>query len=245
MNFSGRVAFITGAARGIGRATAEAFADRGAQVVLCDVLPEPGGLLAEMVERGAEAAYVQADVADPDSVAAAIRFATERFGRLDFAFNNAGVSSTGLTADLSLADWQRVIGVNLTGTFLCMRYEIPELLKTGGCIVNAASIWAQVGRAGKAAYAASKHGVAGLTRSAAHEYAEQGLRVNAVAPGPIATEMTAAMPADAMRATIDRTAQKRFGHSGEIAAAVTWLCSPEASFVNGVVLPVDGGWLAH
>ncbi|MFG1667780.1 SDR family NAD(P)-dependent oxidoreductase [Streptomyces sp. Y7] len=245
MNFSGQVAFVTGAARGIGRATAEAFADSGAQVVLCDALPEPSGLLAELAERGGEAAYVQADVADPDSVEAAIRFTTRRFGRLDFAFNNAGVSSTGLTADLSVADWQRVIGVNLTGTFLCMRYEIPELLKTGGCIVNTASIWAQVGSAGKAAYSAAKHGVAGLTRSAAHEYAAQGLRVNAVAPGPIATDMTAAMPADAMRAIVDRTAQKRFGRSGEVAAAVTWLCSPEASFVNGVVLPVDGGYLAN
>ncbi|MFG1667716.1 SDR family NAD(P)-dependent oxidoreductase [Streptomyces sp. Y7] len=142
-------------------------------------------------------------------------------------------------------DWQRVIGVNLTGTFLCMRYEIPELLKTGGCIVNTASIWGQVGRAGKAAYAASKHGVVGLTRSVAHEFADRGLRVNAVAPGPIATEMTAAMPADVIRTTVERTAQKRFGRSGEVGAAVTWLCSPEASFVNGVVLPVDGGWLAN
>jgi len=242
-DFAGKVAFVTGAASGIGRASAVAFAARGAAVVVCD-LAEPADTVAEVERLGATALPFQLDVSDGDALRDAVDAAVRAFGRLDYAHNNAGTFAVAPLADLTEADFTRVLAVNLTGVFLGMKYQIPHLLETGGAIVNTASIWSEQGAAAQAAYVASKHGVAGLTRTAAIDYGGRGIRINAVAPGPIRTAMTAAVPTDAMAPVIGRTTLGRYGESPEVAEAVVWLCSPAAAYVNGVVLAVDGGYLA-
>ena len=242
-DFAGKVAFVTGAASGIGRASAVAFAARGAAVVVCD-LAEPADTVAEVERLGATALPFQLDVSDGDALRDAVDAAARAFGRLDYAHNNAGTFAVAPLADLTEADFTRVLAVNLTGVFLGMKYQIPHLLETGGAIVNTASIWSEQGAAAQAAYVASKHGVAGLTRTAAIDYGGRGIRINAVAPGPIRTAMTAAVPADAMAPVIGRTTLGRYGEAAEVAEAVVWLCSPAAAYVNGVVLAVDGGYLA-
>ena len=242
-DFEGKVAFVTGAAGGIGRSSALAFAERGAAVVVCDLV-DPTDTAAEVERLGAKAMAVQLDVADGAAVRAAVDAAASAFGRLDFAHNNAGTFAVAPLADLAEADWHRVLTVNLTGVYLGMKYQIPHLLATGGAIVNTASIWSEQGSAAQAAYVASKHGVAGLTRTAAIDYGARGIRVNAVAPGPIRTAMTAAVPDEAMAPVIGRTTLGRYGETPEVAQAVVWLCSPAAAYVNGAVLPVDGGYLA-
>ena len=242
-DFAGKVAFVTGAASGIGRASAVAFAARGAAVVVCD-LAEPADTVAEVERLGATALPFQLDVSDGDALRDAVVAAVRAFGRLDYAHNNAGTFAVAPLADLTEADFTRVLAVNLTGVFLGMKYQIPHLLETGGAIVNTASIWSEQGAAAQAAYVASKHGVAGLTRTAAIDYGGRGIRINAVAPGPIRTAMTAAVPTDAMAPVIGRTTLGRYGESPEVAEAVVWLCSPAAAYVNGVVLAVDGGYLA-
>jgi len=242
-DFAGKVAFVTGAASGIGRASAVAFAARGAAVVVCD-LAEPADTVAEVERLGATALPFQLDVSDGDALRDAVDAAARAFGRLDYAHNNAGTFAVAPLADLTEADFTRVLAVNLTGVFLGMKYQIPHLLETGGAIVNTASIWSEQGAAAQAAYVASKHGVAGLTRTAAIDYGGRGIRINAVAPGPIRTAMTAAVPADAMAPVIGRTTLGRYGEAAEVAEAVVWLCSPAAAYVNGTVLAVDGGYLA-
>ncbi len=243
--FDGKAALVTGAARGIGRASAYAFGRRGADVLVCDVLEDDAAETVEtLTAMGVRAHFQRTDVSDPQSVQAAVAAAVMRFGRLDFAHNNAGTSAPGLAADLDEADWGRVIAVNLNGIFYGLKYQLPEILKTGGAIVNTASIWGLAASAGQAAYTASKHGVVGLTKAAAAEYGGQGVRINAVAPGPIDTAMTAAVPTEIIEPIIGRTALKRFGQPDEIGEAVAWLCQPESSYVNGAVLPVDGGWIA-
>jgi len=242
-DFAGKVAFVTGAASGIGRASAVAFAARGAAVVVCD-LAEPADTVAEVERLGATALPFQLDVSDGDALRDAVDAAARAFGRLDYAHNNAGTFAVAPLADLTEADFARVLSVNLTGVFLGMKYQIPHLLETGGAIVNTASIWSEQGAAAQAAYVASKHGVAGLTRTAAIDYGGRGIRINAVAPGPIRTAMTAAVPTAAMTPVIGRTTLGRYGESPEVAEAVVWLCSPAAAYVNGVVLAVDGGYLA-
>ncbi|WP_439378852.1 SDR family NAD(P)-dependent oxidoreductase [Amycolatopsis lexingtonensis] len=241
--FEGKVAFVTGAAGGIGRSSALAFAARGASVVVCD-LADPAGTAAEVAEHGVEVLTRQVDVGDAAAVRDAVDATVETFGRLDFAHNNAGTFSPAPLAELGEDDWHRVISVNLSGVFAGMKYQIPHLLETGGAIVNTASIWCEQGSAAQAAYVASKHGVAGLTRTAAIDYGGRGIRINAVAPGPIRTAMTAAVPTEAMAPVIGRTTLGRYGEAPEVAAAVVWLCSSAAAYVNGVVLPVDGGYLA-
>jgi NAD(P)-dependent dehydrogenase (short-subunit alcohol dehydrogenase family) len=242
-DFTGKVAFVTGAAGGIGRASAVAFAERGASVVVCD-LTEPAETVAEIERLGAKALPVQLDVSDGAALRDAVDAAVRTFGRLDHAHNNAGTFAVAPLADLDEADFARVLAVNLTGVFLGMKYQIPHLLQTGGAIVNTASIWSEQGAAAQGAYVASKHGVAGLTRTAAIDYGGRGIRVNAVAPGPIRTAMTAAVPSEAMAPVIGRTTLGRYGEAREVAEAVVWLCSPAAAYVNGAVLAVDGGYLA-
>jgi NAD(P)-dependent dehydrogenase (short-subunit alcohol dehydrogenase family) len=248
----GQVVLITGAAGGIGRAAVLAFARAGARVVAAD-LDEAGAQQAADLARaeGAEALAVQADVASSASVQAMVAAAVARFGRLDAAFNNAGVELEGVPtheADEDLFD--RTININLKGVFLCMKYQLRQMLAQGGggVIVNTASVAGLVGAATMPAYAASKHGVVGLTKSAALEYAKKGIRVNAVCPGVIRTAMTE-------RAVAQRPEREAFinnlhpmgriGEPDEIAATALWLCSSAASFITGQALAVDGGMLAR
>lgn len=250
--FAGKVALVTGAASGIGRATAVAFAQAGVRAVtLADV--SEGGLedTAAMVRaHGAEALLIRTDVSSKPDVEQMVARTIAAFGRLDYAFNNAGVESgMAATADITDEDWQRIISINLTGVWLCMRAEIPALLNAGGgAIVNCASVAGLVGFQGAAAYVASKHGVVGLTKSAALDYAQQNIRVNAVCPGVIRTptveRVIAGNPAmeDALAAM---EPIGRMGKPEEVASLVLWLCSDGASFMTGEAIAVDGGFVAR
>ncbi len=242
---AGKVAFVTGAASGIGRGTAQLFAARGYRVALADLSVAGLGETEAMIrEAGGESAGFACDVADDASVRAAVAGAAARFGRIDAAFNAAGIDGeTGqMTADCSLENWHRVIGIDLTGVFHCMRHQIPQMLaQGGGTIVNCASTAGVRGAAFCVAYAAAKHGVVGMTKAAALEYAAQGVRINAVCPGMIRTPMTQKEP---MKAAIDRmvldTPLGRLGEPEEIGAAVLWLSGDDASFVHGQAIVVDG-----
>lgn len=240
----GKVALVTGAAGGIGRAAALAFARSGAAVLVSDVNRDGGRESVAMIEdAGGVAAFAACDVSNGGEVRAMVGAAVERFGGLDYAFNNAGINVLG---DDEYEDevWARSIGVNLTGVMLCMREESEAMLRRGGgAIVNTSSINGLVGNPGQPAYTAAKHGVIGLSRHAALRWAQAGIRVNAVCPGVIETPMTAPLVADpAMRKLIDSmTPMGRMGRAEEIAEAVLWLCSDAASFVTGHALVVDGG----
>jgi NAD(P)-dependent dehydrogenase (short-subunit alcohol dehydrogenase family) len=244
----GKVAIVTGAASGIGRATARAFAARGAKVLIAD-LDEPGAEeTVQLCGGAAHAAAMRVDVADPSNVEAMVTETRERFGRLDYAHNNAGMTISGVpTAELELRDWQRIMDVDLTGVFLCIKYQIVAMLETGGgAIVNTASGLGLVGIAGQPAYVAAKHGVVGLTKAAALEYSARGVRVNAVCPGVVRTplfESAAAADPSALANIESLHPIGRLGRPEEIADAVVWLCSDEASFVTGHALPVDGGYI--
>ena len=247
----GSVAIVTGASAGIGRATALAFADAGASVVVADVDVARGEAVAdEVATRGVGSLFVATDVSKPLDVEAMVAATIDRFGRLDHAFNNAGIEGDAApTADSTEENWDRVIGINLKGVWLCLRAELPHLVAQGsGSIVNCSSVAGLVGFAGIPAYAASKHGVVGLTRTAALETAGSGVRVNAVCPGIIATEMidrfTHGDPM-ALAAMTETEPVGRLGAPEEIADAVVWLCSPGSSFVTGQALAVDGGYVAR
>jgi NAD(P)-dependent dehydrogenase (short-subunit alcohol dehydrogenase family) len=244
-----KVALVTGGSTGIGRASAITFAREGAKVVVSDVNTESGEQVARSIrDSGGKAIFVKADVSVAAEVEALVKKAVATYGRLDCAFNNAGIPGPigASTHEYPDESWERVIGTNLKGVWLCMRYEIPQMLKQGsGAIVNTASIWGLVGAAGASAYVASKHGVVGLTRAAALEYAPQGIRINAVNPGtirtPILDPFIAAMP-DFESMMTARHPIGRIGMPEEVAEAVVWLCSDAASFVVGQNLPVDGGY---
>jgi len=250
--FDGKVALITGAASGIGRATAQAFARAGAAVVLADTNAQAGEPLAAAIRNeGGSARFVAADVSKPAEVELLVAEAVSIYGRLDVAFNNAGIEGTQApTAELPLEAWNRVIAVNLTGVFCCMQQEIKQMLKQGGgAIVNNASILGTVAFAGAAAYTSAKHGLLGLTRTAALEYANAGIRINAVCPGFIETPMLerANLLSDpALRQQIEALHPVgRLGRAEEVASAVLFLSSPEASFITGHPLLVDGGYVAR
>jgi len=247
----GKVAVITGGASGIGRATALTFAREGAKLVIADMNEDGGHQTVHMItEKGGEAIFVRTDVSRAIEVQALISKAVETYGRLDCAHNNAGITGgvRALTAEYPEERWQQVIAVNLTGVWLCMKYEISQMLhQGGGTIVNTASAAGLVGTRGTSAYVASKHGVVGLTKTAALEYATQGIRVNCVCPGYIQTPMTARGLSDPERqAQISaRHPLGRVGTPEEVAEAVVWLCSDAASFVTGHAMTVDGGYVAQ
>ncbi|HEX8087949.1 MAG TPA: SDR family oxidoreductase [Blastocatellia bacterium] len=246
-SFAGKVVFVTGAANGIGRATALAFAREGASVMVADVSEQGNHETARLVEEaGGRALAVRCDVSREMDVKAALDQTVEAFGRLDFAFNNAGVEQrNAAVAEFAEEEWDQIMDTNLRGVFLCMKYEIPLMLKQGGgAIVNTSSGAGVIGIKGGGAYAASKHGVIGLTRSAALDYAAQNIRVNAVAPGYIATPMMDRFTggtAEGRTKVISEEPVGRMGQPEEIANAVLWLCSDASSFVIGHALVVDGG----
>ena len=250
-DFHDQVALITGAGSGIGLATAKAFATSGAAVVLAD--NDEDALRAatdELTAAGHQAIGVTCDVADEAQAAAMVERAVATFARLDMAFNNAGVQvPPSDAADEPAENFDRVNAINLRGVWASMKHELRQMRAQGsGAIVNCSSLGGLVGAPSRAAYHASKHGVLGLTKSAALEYAPRGIRINAVCPGVIHTPMAADMletQADAMKEFMRDQPIGRMGRAEEIATAVLWLCSPGASLVLGVALPVDGGFTAH
>jgi NAD(P)-dependent dehydrogenase (short-subunit alcohol dehydrogenase family) len=250
-NFENKVALVTGAASGMGLATARAFAAADAAVVLADISKDAVETAAgELASAGRQAIGVTCDVTDESQVAAMVERAVAAFGRLDMAFNNAGVQAPPSdAAEETAEEFDRVNAVNLRGVWASMKHELRQMREQGsGAIVNCSSLGGLVGLPGRAAYHASKHGVIGLTRSVAVEYAPKGVRVNAVCPGVIETPMVAEMlasQAGAMAEIVREQPIGRLGRADEIAAAVLWLCSPAASLVTGVALPVDGGFTAH
>lgn len=247
----GKVALITGAATGIGRAAAQLFAREGASLLLADLNEEQGEeLAAQLRAGGSKAVFVKTDVAKAQDCERMVNAAVEHFGRLDAAFNNAGISDGPLppgTIDYPLELWERIIAVNLSGVFYCMRYEIRAMLATGGgSIVNTSSVAGQIAFAGIPGYVAAKHGVAGLTKTVALEYGGKGIRCNTVAPGFIKTPMTQAVQENnyhqALTASIPAG---RMAEAMEVAESALWLCSDRSSYVNGSFLAVDGGFLAQ
>jgi NAD(P)-dependent dehydrogenase (short-subunit alcohol dehydrogenase family) len=253
-HFGAKVALVTGAASGIGRACARLFAEQGASVIVSDVAAKGGEETVRLIEAaGGKATFVRADVSDPKEVEALISGTMEIFGRLDCAVNNAGIEGVlAPTADYPEETWNRVLGINLTGAFLCMKHEIPRMLEGGGgAIVNMASILGLVGFANAPAYTAANHGLIGLTKVAALEYATLGIRVNALCPGFIETPMVmergveAGIHPEVYGQIAELHPIGRLGKSEEIAEAAVWLCSEAASFVTGHAMTADGGYVAQ
>jgi len=246
-----KVVLVTGAASGIGRATAEAFVEAGANLVLADVNEAAGAQLARQLSaNGAQVVFVPVDVSNREQCFDLIETARKTFGQLHIAFNNAGISDNAdppPTQDVHPESWQKIVGIDLSGVFYCIQAELPLLLDSGGgVIINSASLQSFISFPRTAAYTAAKHGVLGLTRTIAKEYGPQGIRCNAVAPGIVATPMTRSILEAPQwhTALVQQIPLGRVAQPVDIARAVVWLSSSDAQYVNGACLPVDGGYLA-
>ncbi len=244
--FQNQVAFITGGNSGIGLASALAIASEGAHVMIADLKSDPG-IIKELEAHGIKAAFVKCDVSNPDEVKSAIDITIKTFGRLDIALNNAGIGDALPTHEKTIEQWQRVININLNGVFYCMKYQIEQMLKQpqGGKIINVASILGQIGDAGTAAYAAAKHGVVGLTKSAGIDYGTKNIRINAIGPAYIDTPLLKDLDKQTVEVLTSRHAMKRFGKAEEVAKVFLFLASEDSSFMTGDYIPVDGGYLAY
>ncbi|HLO14621.1 MAG TPA: SDR family oxidoreductase [Anaerolineales bacterium] len=248
--FDGKVVLVTGGSSGIGQAACHLYAREAAKVVVCDIDKKGGEATCRAIQQmNGEAAFVRADVSDPRDCQAMVDSTLEKYGQLDIAFNNAGIGGeANPVADYSVEGWQKVIGINLSGVFYCMKYEIPAILKSGGgAIVNMASILGQVAFENSPAYVAAKHAVVGLTKNSAIEYIKQGIRINSVGPAFIRTPLIAGLEQNEQirNYLISLHPIGRLGESEEVAELVIWLSSEKASFVTGAYYPIDGGYLAR
>ncbi|GAB3764448.1 SDR family NAD(P)-dependent oxidoreductase [Spirosoma pomorum] len=247
-SLAGKTALVTGAASGIGKAVALLYAQHGANVLVSDLDAEKGQVVVEQIKgMDVQAHFVLADVSNPADNERLVNEAVNRYGKLDIACNNAGIGGEqNLVADYSLESWQKVININLNGVFYGLKYQLAQMEKQGhGAIVNMASILGQAGTQKSSAYVAAKHGVVGLTKAAALEYADKGIRVNAVGPGYIDTPLLKALPDEAYDGLVGLHPIGRLGKSEEVAELVIWLSSNKASFVTGAYYPIDGGYLAQ
>ncbi len=243
-----KTVIVTGAASGIGKATAELFAQHGANVVVADIQEKEGKAATKsIIAAGGKASFFKTDVSKPEEMEALVNFAVKTYGNLDIAINNAGIGGElNPIADMSIEGWQKVIGINLNSLFYGMKYQIKAMLENGsGSIVNISSILGSVGFAGSAGYAAAKHGVVGLTQVAALEYSAQGIRVNAVGPGFIETPLLDALDAEMKKQLVALHPIGRLGKSEEVAELIYWLGSNKSSFATGSYYPIDGGYLAQ
>ncbi len=244
---SGKVALVTGAASGIGKAIAKIYAQNGAKVVVSDIDPIAGEqLVTQLVSEGAEAVFIKADTAIAQDVEQLVEKTVQAFGRLDIACNNAGIGGEmNMAGDLSLEGWKKVIDINLNGVFYGTKYQINQMLKTGGgAIINMGSIHSITGVLGSSAYAAAKHGVLGLTRTAGSEYGKQNIRINAVGPGYIDTPLLDALDAETKAALVQKHPVGRLGRAEEVAQLVLFLSSDLASNINAGYYAIDGGYTA-
>ena len=248
MELKGKVALITGAASGIGESTALLFAKEGAKVFLTDINEKDGKALVEKIEAsGGKAAFLKADTSQPEDSEKSVAEAIKKFGKLDIAVNNAGIGGPQKpVGEYEIEAWDKVISINLSGVFYGMRYQIPAMLKNGsGSIINVASILGSVGFANSAAYVAAKHGVVGLTKSAALEYSAKGIRVNSVGPAFIKTPLLKGLDEELLSQLVNVHPIGRLGGADEVAQLFVWLASERASFATGAYYPIDGGYLAQ
>lgn len=249
LNLTNKIALVTGAGSGIGRAVAELYAKQGAKVIVSDIVEDGGKETVEAIKQaGGDAYFIQADTAKPEDHERLIKETIAHYGALHIACNNAGIGGAAArTGEYGIEDWNKVIAINLSGVFYGMRYQIPAMLQSGGgAIVNIASILGKVGAAGSSAYVASKHGVIGLTEAAALEYAKDGIRINAVGPGYIETPLLSKhLNEEQLKVLVNLHPIGRLGLAEEVANQVLWLSADEASFVTGAYHNVDGGYLAQ